>query len=120
MPAALNNRTARRTIPQLMLLVALPALIACSPPPTQAEAQATASIAGCWPGNVATPRAVTVTPALLATPTLTATTTTGTGTPTSTPWPTPRLGATTTPYPRCTPRPGETLVPYPTPVPFRG
>src|SRR2546426_3760839 len=99
-------------VPFLILLIVPIVLIGCAPPPTQAEAQATAVVAGCWPGNVATPRAVTVTPnPLLTTPTLAATVTTGSGTPTSTPWP------TTTPYPRCTPGPAETLIPYPTPAP---
>gem|GEM_PF-1182280 len=104
--------------PIAILLVVLVALCGCTPPPTQAEAQATAVVAGCWPGNVATPRAVTVTPnPLVTTPTLIATTTSGPGTPTATRWPTATRLPTTTPYPRCTPGPDETLVPYPTPVP---
>jgi len=62
----------------LILLLTVPLLASCAPPPTQAEAQATAVVAGCWPGNLATPRAVTVTPnPLLTTPTLAATATTG-------------------------------------------
>jgi hypothetical protein len=107
-----------KRLPILMLLIVLLALAGCTPPPTQAEAQATAAVAGCWPGNGATPRAVTVTPnPLLTTPTLAATATTGLGTPTSTPWPTATRLPTTTPYPRCTPGPAETLIPYPTPAP---
>lgn len=91
------------------ILLSVPLLAGCAPPLTQAAAQATAAVAGCWPGNVATPRAVTVTPdPLLATPSLAAP-----GAPTAT------RAATTTPYPRCTPAPDETLVPYPTPVPPR-
>src|SRR5436190_16446111 len=101
----------------MTILLLVPALAGCAPPPTQAEAQATAIVAGCCPGNVATPRAVTVTPnPLLTTPTLTATVTTGPGTPTATAWPTATRAATTTPYPRCTPGPNETLIPYPTPA----
>jgi hypothetical protein len=108
-----------RRIPILILLV-IPLLASCTPPPTQAQAQATAVVAGCWPGNAATPRAVTVTPDLVvATPTSAALTTSGPGTPTATRWPTATHAPTTTPYPRCTPGPDETLVPYPTPAPAR-
>src|SRR5215218_6507819 len=98
-----QNETMKR-VSYLILLIVPIVLIGCAPPPTQAEAQATAVVAGCWPGNVATPRAVTVTPdPLLTMPTLAATVTTGPGTPTATPWPTATRAATTTPYPRCTP-----------------
>lgn len=114
-----QSETMKRALLLILLIVPL-AGAGCAPPPTQAEAQATAAVAGCWPGNVATPRAVTVTPnPLLAMPTLTATVTTGPETPTSTPWPTAVKAPTTTPYPRCTPGPNETLVPYPTPAPPR-
>jgi len=90
----------------LLLTVALAALLAsCAPPLSQADAQATAQVAGCWPGAVATPRAVTVTPlGVVALPSTT--------TPTALP--------TTTAYPRCTPGPGTpTLPPTRTAVPTR-
>jgi hypothetical protein len=103
--AYLLRITTMKHLPFLILLLVPIVLIGCAPPPTQAEAQATAVVAGCWPGNVATPRAVTVTPdPLLTTPTLTATVTTGTGTPTATPWPTATRAATTTPYPTQEPK----------------
>jgi hypothetical protein len=109
------------------LLIVLALLSSCAPPLTQAEAQATAVVAGCWPGNVATPRAVTVTPdPRFVTPSPTATATLGPllptatldpRTPTATRVPTATRLPTTTPYPRCTPGPEETLIPYPTPAP---
>jgi hypothetical protein len=85
------------------------ALSGCAAPLSYADAQATAQVAGCWPGNGPTPPAVTVTPAA---PTSSAPIEPGTPTATRLP--------TTTPYPRCTPVPGApTLIPYPTPLPTR-
>ena len=83
----------------IMLLLA-----GCTPPLTQVVAQATALVAGGWPGNVATPRAVTVTsdPRLITQALATATV--GPGLPRSTPWSTATRAATTTPYPGGTPR----------------
>src|SRR6266545_1457673 len=107
----------RFTLLAMTILLFVPALAGCAAPPTQAEAQATAVVAGCWPGNVATPRAVTVTPNPLSTTPTLATATAGPGTATATPWPTATRLPTTTPYPRCTPGPAETLIPYPTPAP---
>ncbi len=108
----------------VICFLAVPLLASCTPVLTQTQAQATAAVAGCWPGNGATPRAVTVTPnPALPTPTRAIVATTGPRTPTATIGPTHLTGsgqaATTTPYPRCTPGPNETLIPYPTPAPAR-
>lgn len=106
-----SNQYPMRTGTPLIIVVFLVSVLAgCASPMTQTDAQATATIAGCWPGNIA-PRAVTVTPDprfIAPSPIATAT-----SEPTVTRLP------TTTPYPRCTPGPGETLVPWPTPVPPR-
>src|SRR6266498_3736882 len=102
----------------ILIMSVVPVLVSCAPPLTYADARATAVVAGCWPGNMATPPAVTVMPPGGTTATPAATTTTLIGTPTSTPWPTATRLPTTTPYPRCTPEPGEpTLIPFSTPVP---
>src|SRR5262245_56752838 len=115
---AKESITRRKLTLLTIVLVSLCVLSACAPPPTQAEAQATASVGGCWPDNVATPRAVTVTPdPRFITPSPMATATLGPGIPTVTRQPTATRLPTTTPYPRCTPGPDETLVPYPTPLP---
>lgn len=106
---------------QRWLLVGIATLLlGCQMPLTQIDAQATAAASGCWPGNVATPRAITVTPSGAQTATPSATSTTLGGTPTATRWPTSTALPTTTPYPRCTPGPNDpTLIPYPTAVPAK-
>src|SRR6266545_2780495 len=109
----------------ILIVVIVPVLVSCAPPLTYADTRATAIVAGCGPGNMATPPAVTVTPdPRFVTPSPTATLGPGTptatldpGTPTATSQPTATRLPTTTPYPRCTPGPDETLVPWPTPVP---
>lgn len=110
---SISERYTMRMRAHIILLLLLASLLAsCKASVSFTEAQATAIVAGCWPGNMATPRAVTVTPY---------------GAPTATTigqMPNPALPTatrlpTTTPYPRCTPGPGETLIPFPTPVPPR-
>jgi len=92
---------------RIPLLMSSMLLTACGAGLTYRDAQATAVVAGCWPGNLATPPPQTVTPLATAPPGAPAA---ASATPTALP--------TTTPYPRCTPGPTDpTLIPFPTPVP---
>ena len=96
-----------RTLLCAALIVAA-LLEGCAPPPTYAEVQQTARVAGCWPGSYPTPNPITVTPAEWST----------FPSPTSDPFlPTATSLPTTTPYPRCPPQPGETAAPWPTRFP---
>jgi len=93
-----------------MMIMLILVLASCGTPPplTFEQAQATALVAGCWPGNGHTPLPITVTPlgGFVATP--------------DAALPTPTSLPTSTTYPRCTPEPdAPTLMPYPTPGPTR-
>ncbi len=103
---ALDGRTlSRLSRCQLLILVVVPLLVACSRPAMQLtyrDLHATAVVTGCWPGNFPTPNPVTGTPR--------ASMPTASGTRISLP--------TTTPLPRCTPMAGApALAPYPTTAP---
>ncbi len=101
----ITGRPAYRFLRHAVVIVLALMVVACSAPaaqPTYRDLQATAAVAGCWPGNAPTPRPVTTTPRG----------------PTPTPGGTALALPTTTQFPRCTPVPGApTLVPYPTAVP---